>query len=197
MKPFIFAFLLGPLLLPLHADDWLTNGDFSAGKDKWYGEAKWPDDFTNTNDPFAKPDPFTAAGMILPLKSSVWLKEFQDFKGKGTNATLKITYQLSPDCEFSKKAEDYKNMPDKIGWDAWKAFDTPPDTFVIFISELESRSGEYYLISPKLNEPGDQTFTASISGMTAHTNKTMAIAIPPGKGMIVIKKVEMQDADSK
>lgn len=196
MKPIIFAILLAAVLLPARATDWLTNGDFSDAGTHWYGEAKWPADFT-PSDPFAKPDPFTASGMILPLRAGTWLKEFQDFKGKGTNAVLKITYQLSPDCEFSKKADDYKNMPDKIGWDAWLAFDTPPGTFVIFISEIGSRHGEYFLITPNQNETGEQSITREVSGMTADTDKTMAIALPPGKGILVIKKIQLLDNNGK
>ena len=195
-KRLSLAILLLAVSLPIRADDWLANGDFSSAGDKWYGTAKWPADFA-PSDPFTKADPFTSAGMILPLKSAQWLKEFQDFKGKGTNATLKITYALSPGLTFSQKPEDYQNMPDKIGWDGWLAFDTPPGTWVIFISELEKRHGAYYLVQPKLNDTTDQTFVASVAGMTPFTDKTIAIGVPPGDGTMVIKKIELIDPDSK
>jgi hypothetical protein len=131
--------------------------------------------------------------MIIPLKSSQWIKECQDFKGKSESGVLKITYVVSPDLKFSSRPEDYQNMPDKIGWDAWKAFDSPPNSWIVFISELESRHGEYFVIQPDLSSTKEQTFTARVQGMTADSPKTMALAFPPGTGTIVIHKIELLD----
>jgi hypothetical protein len=175
-----------------HADNWLANGDFSDGISKWYGEAKGPADYA-APDPFTKADPFTSQGMIIPLKNSQWIKECQDFKGKGENSVLKITYVLSPDLKFTSRPEDYQNMPDKIGWDAWKAFDSPPNSWIVFISELEQRHGEYFVIQPDLTSTKEQTFNARVQGMTPLSAKTIALAFPPGNGTIVIHKIELLD----
>lgn len=190
----LFCLLLALVVttFQVRADNWLQNGDFSDAISHWYGEAKSPADFA-PSDPFAKPDPFTSQGMIIPLKSSQWLKECQDFKGKSANGILKITYVLSPGLKFSDKPEDYKNMPDKIGWDAWLAFDSPPSAWIVFISEMEQRHGEYYVIQPDLNSTKDQTYQARVTGMTPWSSKTIALAFPPGDGKIVIKNIELDD----
>ena len=192
MKPLFFAFLLLAAAWPLRAEDWLANGDFTSGKDHWYGEARWPDDYA-APDPFTKADPLTASGMIIPLKSSSWMKEFQDFKGKGSTAELKITYKVAPDSGFSKQASDYQNVPDKIGWDAWYPFSAPVGSFVVFISELAQNTGRYYMVHPNMSSTGEQTFTATVNGMTPWSQKTIALAFPPGNGMIILSRVTMID----
>ena len=184
-----------PLLLATlgaHADYWLQNGDFTGGSDHWYGDAKWPSDFA-ASDPFAKPDPFTSKGMIIQLKSQSWVKVFQDFSGKGKNAVLKVSYAMSPDLAFSHDAKDYQNMPDKIGWDAWKAFNTPINTWVIFISELSSRKGQYRLIEPHFGSNQEQTVITPLKDLNPGSDKTMALAFPPGTGTLVIHKIEIDD----
>jgi hypothetical protein len=118
---------------------------------------------------------------------------FQDFKGKTPTAILKITYVVAPNTKFSTQAQDYQNMPDKIGWDSWKPFNTPPGSFVVFISELAQAHGRYYLVHPNLTQTGEQTFTAPVSGMTPWSQKTIALAFPPGDGTLVIHKVSLVD----
>jgi hypothetical protein len=194
MKQLACIVMLVSCALVARADDWLTNYDFSSGNDHWYGDAKWPTDFAPP-DPFTKADPFTAQGMIIQLRTSDWIKECQDFKGKTADAVLTIVYALSTDFAFSQKAEDYQNMPDKIGWDAWKPFDSPPGSFVIFLSELEERHGNCFFVQPGLGNK-DQTYRVRISGMTPWSQKTLALAFPPGAGMIDIKKVSLDDSDA-
>ncbi len=192
MKLLFFAFLLTIVAAPLRADDWLSNGDFSSGKDHWYGQAKWPEDFAAA-DPFSTADPLTAKGMIIPLKSSSWVAAFQDFKGKTATAVLKITFVIAPNTTFSTQPDDYKNMPDKIGWDSWKPFNTPAGSFVVFISEIQQGHGRYFLVHPKTTDTGEQTFSAPVSGMTPWSPKTIALAFPPGDGELVIHSVSMTD----
>ena len=194
MKQLACLLVLVFAVLNARADDWLTNTDFSSAADHWYGDAKWPADFAPP-DPFTKADPFTSAGMIIALRSSDWIKECQDFKGKTSDAVLTIVYTLSPDFAFSQKAEDYQNMPDKIGWDAWKPFDSPVGAWVVFISEIQAWHGETFYIQPQFGSK-DQTYRARVTGMTPWTQKTIALAFPPGAGMIVIKKVSLSDSDS-
>ena len=194
MKPLACLLVLVFAVLNARADDWLTNTDFSSAADHWYGDAKWPADFAPP-DPFTKADPFTSAGMIIQLRSSDWIKECQDFKGKTADAVMTIVYTLSPDFAFSQKAEDYQNMPDKIGWDAWKPFDSPVGAWVVFISEIQAWHGETFYIQPQFGSK-DQTYRARVTGMTPWTQKTIALAFPPGAGMIVIKKVSLSDSDS-
>jgi hypothetical protein len=196
MKSLFFAFLLIALVVPLRADDWLTNGDFTNGNDHWYGQAKWPSDFAAA-DPFTPADPLTAKGMIIPLQSSAWVGAFQDFKGKTATAILKITYVVAPNTAFSTQTTDYQNMPDKIGWDSWKPFNTPAGAFVVFISELQQNRGRYFLVQPNTSKTGEQTFQGPVSGMTPWSPKTIALAFPPGQGTLVVHKVELVDPNGQ
>ena len=124
MKPLFFVILLITIFIPLRADEWLTNGDFSDGNHQWYGTAKSPSDFAPP-DPMTAADPFTAKGMIIPLHGT-WMKECQDFKAKGTNAVVKITYVVSKDADLSRKAEDFENVTHEIEWDHWVPYKSVP-----------------------------------------------------------------------
>jgi len=186
----LFVLLLASPLL--RAAPWLENGDFSNGNDHWYGPAKWPSDFAPP-DPFTKPDPLTSQGMIIPLRSSGWLKICQDFRGKTSNGILTISYVVSPDFAFSQKPEDYQNMPHKIGFDGWQAFDAPVNSWVAFISDIAGGKCRYFFIQPETGSTKEQTFQGSLSDVTPYSTKTIALAIPPGQGMIVIHSVQIDD----
>jgi hypothetical protein len=49
------------------------------------------------------------------------------------------------------------------------------------------------LVHPNLTQTGEQTFTAPVSGMTPWSQKTIALAFPPGDGTLVIHKVSLVD----
>jgi hypothetical protein len=185
-------FSLVVLALPTRADDdnWIQNGDFITGIDHWYGGGRSPADFANDN-PLQGADPFTSKGLIVPLHQSTWIKVAQDFKGKQSDGTLTVTYKVSKDFAFSDKPDDYVNMPDKIGYDAWKAFNTSPGTWVVFLSDFGANKGYYYPLQPKLGSTDPQTYKARIVGMTPWANKTITLAFPPGAGTLVILSVSM------
>jgi hypothetical protein len=187
-----------PLLATLsaRADNWIQNGDFSGGTDHWYGEAKFPADFAPP-DPFTKADPLTSTGMSLPLKDGEWLKEFQDFKAKGTDAALKITFIVSPNLSFGNKGEDLANVPGRIGWDHWSQFAAPPDVFVLMISQLEQGHCYYAFVKPDPKNGGEQSYSLKLPGMSAWDPLTLAFAVPPGTGTVVIKKVECFGPDER
>jgi hypothetical protein len=192
MKFLLFCAALATAALPLRADDWLENEFFLHGKDHWYGQVQWPEDFAAA-DPFTTADPLTAKGMIATLKPSHWVSAFQDFKGKGGNAVLTITYVVAPNTSFSKKPEDYENVPDKIGWDAWPAYNTPIGSFVVFIGDPSNYFFNFYPVSPKMDQKDPQTFTVNLSGLTPWSSKSLAISFPPGQGMVVVHKVTLVD----
>jgi hypothetical protein len=192
MKTLLFALLCLACTLPLRADNWLENGDFTDGIDHWYGNGRSPADFASDN-PLASSDPFTSKGLIIPLKDMDWTKVAQDFKGKIASGVLSITYMVSPDLAFSNKREDYVNMPDHIGYDGWQAFNTPPGQWIIFISDFGSSRGSYYMLKPKLGSSDPQTYRARVSGLTPLEDKTLTLAFPPGTGTIVILNVSLTD----
>jgi len=192
MKALLFALAALACTLPLRADNWVQNGDFIDGITHWHGDGRAPADFASDN-PMAKPDPFTSKGLIIPLKHTVWAKVAQDFKGKSASGVLSITYMVSPDLTFSSKPDDYVNVPDHIGYDAWLPFNTPPGRWVIFISDFGSSRGEYYTIKPVLGSSNVQTYRAKVGGLTPLEDKTISLVFPPGTGNLVILSVSLTD----
>jgi hypothetical protein len=196
MKSLVYTLLVLLLAIPLRAqsgDNWIQNGDFADGIDHWYGGGRSPADFANDN-PLSANDPLTSKGLIMPLRPGSWSKVAQDFKGKVSDGVLTITYKVSKDFAFSSKPEDYQNMPDKIGYDGWRAFDTPPGKWVVFLSDFGSNHGTYYELEPKLGTDEVQTYRARIKGMTPYENKTITLAFPPGAGTLVVLSVSMNNA---
>jgi len=192
MKALAFAVLALAFALPLRAGNWLQNGDFVDGISHWYGDGRSPADFTAA-DPFAKADPFTSKGLIIPLKHVSWTKVAQDFKGKSASGVITITYMVAPDLTFSDKQDDYVNMPNHIGYNAWAPFNTTPGEWIVFLSDFGSNHGAYYEIKPNLGSGDPQKFQARISGLTPLADKTITLAFPPGKGNIVILDISMTD----
>lgn len=194
MKTFAFALLTLALALPAQAENWIQNGDFTDGITHWHGDARSPADFAGS-DPFAKPDPFTSKGMIIPLKKIRWVKVQQDFKGKLSSGVLSITYMLSQDVSFSDKQEDYTNIPEHIDFSGWKQFNMAPGEWMAMITDFGTVMGQYYKLKPEIR-PGPaipQTYRLKISGLTPLENKTITLAFPPGKGIVVLLNVSLND----
>jgi hypothetical protein len=191
MKNLAFALLVLTCALPLRAEDWLQNGDFSDGINHWHGDARSPADFAADN-PFAKPDPLTRKGLIVPLKHVAWSKVAQDFKGKISSGILTITYMVAPDLVFSDKSDDYTNIPDKLGW-GWQSFDTPPGEWIVFIDDFNTTRGTYYTIKPKLGSSDPQKYQARVTGLTPLEDKTITLAFPPGSGNFIVLSVSITD----
>lgn len=192
MKTPLFLLLVLVCALPLRADNWLENGDFSDGTNHWYGNGQTPADFTPTS-PLDKPDSLTSKGLIIPLKDLDWRKVAQDFKGRIANGVLTVSYMVSPDLAFSNKPDDYSNIPHHIDYDHWKPFNIPLGSWIIFISDFGTDHGTYYMINPKLGSSDPQEFQAKISNLTPLEDKTITLAFPPGSGTVVILKVSLTD----
>jgi hypothetical protein len=192
MKTLLCALLLLVIALPLQADNWIQNGDFSNGIDHWRGNGRSPSDFANDN-PLEAADPFTSKGLIIPLKHMDWTKIAQDFKGRIASGVLTITYMVSPDFAFSTKPDDYVNMPDHIGYDGWKAFNTPPGDWIVFISDFGSNRGHYWEIEPKPGKSDPQTFKIRVENLTPLEDKTITLGFPPGEGKLVILSISLTD----
>jgi hypothetical protein len=193
MKHYLWSFLL--LLLcfaPSRADNWLQNGDFSDGITHWHGDGRSPADFASDN-PLEASDPFTAKGLIVPIKHLDWTKVAQDFKGKIATGVLRITFKVSPDLTFSDKPEDYLNMPNHIDYNNWRPFNTPPGQWVVLISDFSTDFVYYYPIKTKVGSSDVQTLEAPVRGLTPLGDKTMTLAFPPGTGTIVILSVALTD----
>jgi hypothetical protein len=193
MRPLALVVVLLLGASPLRADNWIENGDFSAGLDHWRGNGRSPADMAADSNPMDQPDPLLSKGLILPLRGVDWDKVMQDFHGKATRGVLKVVFQLAPDVAFSSKAGDYDDIPEQIHYPGWKPFSVPMGSFIVFIADLGSAHGTYYPIPAKLGVAGPQTVQASVSGLTPLEDKTITIAFPPGSGNVVLLNVSLTD----
>lgn len=180
-------------ILPLRADNFLQNGDFSSGTDHWYGDGQTPAAMAG-DDPTATPNPLFAKGLIIPLKGASWSKLSQDFQGDIAEGVLTITYMVTPDFGLSTNADDYTNIPDHINDDGWKPFNGAPGEWILFISDFGTARahGTYYKIKVK-GGSGIQVLKAKVKGLTPQEDKTLAIAFPPGTGSVVLLNVALTD----
>ncbi len=190
MKPSLFVLLVLACLLPLRADECLQNGDFADGIDHWRGDGRSPADFASDN-PLQSSDPFTSKGLILPLKHVAWSKVAQDFRGKIASGVLTVTFKFSPDFAFSTKPEDYTNIPGQLGW-GWKTFNTPPGSWLIFISALGDTKGTYYIVQSKKGT-AEQTYHFKMTSLTPLEDQTLTLAFPPGTGTVVLLNISLTD----
>ena len=195
MKTLALAFLLVAVAFPLRADDWLVNGDFSDGLRGWHGEGHSADEDSNaesSENPLATPSASAAPtpkGLILKLRSE-WVKESQDFTMKSPNARVKVTYVINPSTTFSTDQKDYTNIPDQIGWNAWRSFDTHPNSFLVFVSDAANPKGSSYEpVEPNMNSNQEQTFEMPLEREVAGEDATIAVAFPPGTGSVTIHSI--------
>ena len=191
MKKFAFVLLILTCTLPLRADNWLQNGDFTDGTTHWHGDLRSPADFASDN-PLQASDPLTSKGMIIPLKQSSWCKVAQDFRGKIASGFLTVTYMVSTDLAFSIKEEDYTNIPNQLGW-GWRSFNTPPGDWMIFISAMGDTKGAYYKVTPKLGSSTPQTIKFKVNELTPMEDQTLTLAFPPGTGTVVVLNVALTE----
>lgn len=195
MKKLTFFLLLAGLgLLPLHAANLLLNGDFTDSLGHWYGDGRTPAEYAQDNAQLT-PDDFNNKGVIMPLKDMNWLKIAQDFQGNINGGTISVTYKLSPNFAFSDIPENYKNVPNKIGYNGWKPFGIKPGMWMLFISDFGSAHGTYYSIKPKAGT-APQTIRCKITKLTPHEDKTITLAFPPGTGTVVILNVSVEGEGS-
>ena len=189
LKNVTVAFLILACTLPIRADEPLQNGDFSDGITHWHGDARSPADFANDN-PLQASDPFTAKGLIMPLKHTLWTKAEQEFTPHISDGVLKISYKVSPDFALSTIADDYANPSGALGW-GWKQFKTPPGSWLIFFSSNGGTKGHYYEVKPQPGNAAVQTIQVKVGQMTPGDENTITLAMPPGTGTIVFLGVSL------
>jgi hypothetical protein len=190
-----FAFMLlvaGLAALPLHATNFILNSDFTDGVGHWYGDGRTPEDFARDNN-LQTPDAFYSKGVILPLKDVAWTKFAQDFQGNIEGGTITIAYKLSPNCTFSDKPEYYENVPHQINYDGWKKFGINPGKWMLFIADFGSAHGTYWPLKAKTGSDV-QAMRFKITGLTAHEDKTITLAFPPGTGSVVLLHISVDTA---
>lgn len=191
MKRLLLVLFIAISTQQLWADNWLQNGDFSDGINSWQGDGRSLSEYISAN-PTNRPENLPNDGMVIELKSDKWTKVSQDFNGTESNGVMTIAYMLSNDFAFSNDPADYKNIPKKIDYEAWKAFKIPPGNLLVFLSDFGKSLGTYYPFKPlSPGKAATQTLSAKVNGMTPNEDKTITLAFPPGTGLIILLSVSI------
>jgi hypothetical protein len=179
-------------VLPLRADNWLQNGDFTDGADHWRGDGKTPADMA-PSDPFAKPDPLLSKGLIIPLKDREWTKITQNFRTKASELVFTVTFVFSPGLTFSDRDEDYVNIPKQIDNELYLSFDLAKNQIMALFTDFgDGAKGVYYKFDPKLGSSDSQTLRADVSQLSPLEDEVVTIAFPPGQGNVIVQNVSLE-----
>jgi hypothetical protein len=188
----ISLFLLLPSLT-LRADNYLQNGDFSAGTDHWRGDGKTPADMA-PSDPFAKPDPLLSKGLIIPLKDRQWTKITQNFRTKTNRLIMTVVYVLSPGLTFSDRDEDYTDIPKQIDNELYRPFNLGKHQWLALFTDFgNGAKGTYYRLNTKLGSTEIQVIRAPVSQLSPLEDEVLTIAFPPGQGNVVLQNISLVD----
>ena len=184
----VFTLLAG---LPLQADNWLQNSDFSQGLDHWRGNGRLPSDVT-ADDPFAKPDPLLSTGAIIPLKERSWTQVTQNFRTKAGQMVMKIVLIFTPGVKFSDKGDDYTNISHALNFDIFQPYNIDVGNFVVqFVDYADQTKGFYYPLATKPGDSKEVTYNLRVNELTPLEDELVTIAFPPGQGNVVLKDVEL------
>jgi hypothetical protein len=193
MKKLILASCLTLTFFPVYADNWLQNGDFSAGRDHWRGDGQTPEEMAPSN-PLDKPDPLLSKGLIVPLKPHRWTKITQDFRTKAGDLMLTMNFVFSPGLTFSSKEDDYKNIPHQIDNEIYLSFDLKPNQWMVQFTDFgNAAKGVYYTMDAKPGTTGVQTVHMEVKDVTPLEHEVVIIAFPPGTGNVVLQNVSLSD----
>jgi hypothetical protein len=177
-KIFIALFLLSPLHL-LHADNLLSNGDFTDGINHWQGDGSQS----------------TFAGLVVRLKPDAWTKVYQDAVLPGAQATLKIAYTLSSDATFSSALQGVQQGPDLsklLGFSVGSGVvSIHPNSWLIFLVEDVQHFTSYVNVTPRFGTDQLQTTGGTIPNLKGQSGKTLYLAFPPGQGTVILQNVSL------
>jgi hypothetical protein len=192
MKNLLFALIILACPCSLWADSLMQNGDFSDGDTHWQGDGKTPRAYAEGN-PAALTDPLTSKGLIVTLQSTSWTRIFQSFPSdKGTRYSIVVTYKLSPNLALSKNAADYAEISKRIqipGFEDFGSMAIQPGQFYGTVGDPSSTTLAMEVFQPQLGSSEVQTYQHTYPPIPPLGNKTVALAFPPGTGMVVILSV--------
>jgi hypothetical protein len=193
MKKLALAIFVLTFLVPLRADQELKNTDFADGISHWEGDGESAADAGNS-DAGGIPDPNAPAptGVVIKLSPHNWTKIAQEFRPLQPNGVLTVVYKFSDDLAFSTDPEDYNHVPQKMGYGAFKPFHIKPGKWVALFIETAHLEMDYYKMK---SQPGSavQTSQCTIKGLVPREDKIVALAFPPGTGMVTILHVGLDN----
>jgi hypothetical protein len=186
------ALLLLLSLINLRADNnLLQNGDFSDGIAHWDGDCHSPDSNNNDSIDLSSPATTTPSGVVVKLRAGDWTKVTQDFDGKVGHYILTINYSVSPDLKFSQVADDYTNVPGKVGFSRLNPFNSDPGEWAVVINDLGALHYNYWKITPNLTT-GVQSVKANVNLDSDDSyKKGFYLLFPPGSGVITLQGITL------
>jgi len=175
--------LAGMLVVPLLADNLLTNTDFKEGIEGWHGDA---------DSAFLKPDgtegqegdPGVIPVIKLPLARGSAHSVYQDFETHNKPTSLHVSVQVFASTDFarSKFPDDYSVDWKPGGVWYWSAIAIPNVDFWI-----RGGGSSWFYKMTNLKPGAWTTLAGQIDGLPADEDRTMSFCVPPGTGVVYIK----------
>jgi hypothetical protein len=188
MKFLAPSILLLAIFIPLKADEELKNPDFTNGRSHWQGDGVAAAERNTDANPLAQTDSSQNGGLVIKLSRRDWTRVSQDFRPLNANGVLTVVYKFSDNLAFSTDPDDYKNVPQKMNFGAFKPFDIKAGNWIALFIETARFEMDYYNITP-LASSDTQTYKGDISGLVPRVDKTICLAFPPGVGTITLLHV--------
>lgn len=188
MKQVFLTLSLVALLLPLRADDFFQNNDFSEGKKHWDGNFKLADTGTVAATP--------SSGLIIQLQTHEWTYISQAIDAKTRRMKFVIRYTLSDDTVFTHDVGEYQNIQSRVGLNLWSPVsfkELQGDKAMIFYSEESGRPIGTNSFSPKIGTPEPAVYYTPSGFHQDETKETVTIAFPPGHGTLTLFQVSGTD----
>ncbi len=202
MKKIVLMLLICSSLIPLRANDILANGDFTQGTAHWKGDGKNLSD-TDLADPSARNNTAPSSnGILIPLQTK-WTRISQIFNTKEKALDCSVTYKFSPGIAFSNT---YPGSTENTGIALLETITgiklmglmppIPKGGLLVIISDPTNNLLSSEIIQPNLSSLDEQTSKVTIPHLTAHEEKTLYLAFPPGEGTVTVLKVELTPSQS-
>jgi len=179
MKNLLTAVLLLGALLPLRADNLITNGDFNNGTDHWQGDGGQG----------------VAGGLIVKLQPTAWTKVYQSVTLPGNQVTLNISYSVSTDATFSSPLLGVQKGPDLgkvLGFPiAAGPISIHPGGWLIFLVDDAKSLATYVNVTPQPGTDQMQATGGTLPNLKGQPAKTLYLVFPPGEGTVILRNVSM------
>ena len=185
MKLLPFLLLAVACALPLRADEAIQNGDFADGTTHWHGEGRSSADFASDN-PLQASDPFTAKGMIIPLKANVVDEGGADHPSQRHRRRADHHIQVLEGTWCSRTSPiTTRTSRSRWGGAGSRSAALPEAGLFVSRTRLERRA-RTPTVKPKTGTSDPQTYRVKMDTLTPHDETTLTLGFPPGTGMVVI-----------